>query len=60
MVATYSCDEKTDMLLILGFSIENCRRSMRVYQERFSNRQVPNHKTFVGIESLHEHGRFKL
>ncbi|GLV40947.1 hypothetical protein CBL_08521 [Carabus blaptoides fortunei] len=28
----------------------NCRRSVRVYNEWFPNRRVPNHKTFANIE----------
>ncbi|HJY22792.1 MAG TPA: hypothetical protein VJ279_07900, partial [Hanamia sp.] len=50
MAATYSFGDQTDMLLVLGFCAGNCRQSVRVYQERFPTRQVPNHKTFARIE----------
>lgn len=60
MAATYSYGEQTDMLLVLGFCEGNYRKSVRVYQERFPNRQVPNHKTFARIERrLRENGALK-
>ena len=46
----YSTDEQTDMLLVYGFCQGNGRESVRVYQQRFPNRRIPNHKTFARIE----------
>lgn len=60
MAPTYSYEEQTDMLLVLGFCEGNCRRSVREYHERFPNRQVPNHKTFARIERrLRENGKLE-
>lgn len=51
-------NEQTDMLLVLGYCQGNCRESVRVYQERYPNRRIPNHKTFARIERrLRETGR---
>ena len=60
MAQMYSYGEQTDMLLVLGFCEGNCRKSVRVYQDRFPNRQVPNRKTFARIERrLRENGRLE-
>lgn len=60
MAVTYTYAEQTDMLLVLGYCEGNCRRSVRVYGERFPNRRVPNHKTFANIERrLRETGSFR-
>lgn len=49
--------EQTDMLLVLGFCQGNCRESVRVYQERYPYRRIPNRKTFARIECrLRERG----
>ncbi|KAJ8957272.1 hypothetical protein NQ318_007836 [Aromia moschata] len=47
---TYTFDEQTDMLLILGFCEGNCHRSVREYHQRYPNRRTPNHQTFKNIE----------
>lgn len=53
-------NEQTDMLLVLGYCQGNCRESVRVYQERYPNRRIPNHKTFARIERrLRETGRLQ-
>lgn len=60
MAETYTHEEQTDMLLVLGFCEGNCRRSVRVYQQRFPNRRIPNFKTFGRIERrLRETGRLE-
>lgn len=59
MAVNYTNAEQTDMLMVLGYCEGNCRRSVRVYNERFPNRRVPNHKTFGNIERrLRETGKF--
>jgi len=56
----FTFNEQTDMLLVLGFCQGNCRESVRVYQERFPNRRIPNHKTFARIERrLRETGKLQ-
>lgn len=56
----FSFVEQTDMILVLGYCEGNCRESVRVYQERYPNRRIPNHKTFSRIERrLRETGSFK-
>lgn len=42
MAGTYTYGEQTDMLLVLGYCEGNCRRSVRVYRERFPNRRLPD------------------
>ncbi|GLV40842.1 hypothetical protein CBL_10017 [Carabus blaptoides fortunei] len=59
MAINHTYAEQTDMLMVLGYCEENCRRSVRVYNERFLNRRVPNHKTFANIvRRLRETGKF--
>ncbi|KAF2901301.1 hypothetical protein ILUMI_04879 [Ignelater luminosus] len=50
MTARYTYAKQTDMLLAPDFCEGNLRQSVRVYQERFPNRYVPNYQTFANIE----------
>ena len=57
MAVKYTFAEQTDMLLVLGFCGGNCRRSVRIYREKFPNRRVPHHRTFANVERrLRERG----
>ncbi|KAJ8952490.1 hypothetical protein NQ318_003286 [Aromia moschata] len=58
---TYTFDEQTDMLLVIGFCEGDCRRSVREYHRRYPNRRTPNHQTFKQIERrLRENGMLKV
>lgn len=59
MAVQYTNEEMTDMLLVYGYCQGNGLESCRVYNERFPNRPLPNHKTFAAVERrLRETGRF--
>lgn len=56
----YTFDEQVDMLLVYGICNSSGREAVRVYHERFPNRQTPNHQTFANIERrLRETGELK-
>lgn len=60
MTATYSHCGQNDMMLILGFCEGYYRRSVAIFQDRFPNCQVLNHKTIARIEKRFcEHRRCK-
>ncbi|KAK5639194.1 hypothetical protein RI129_011686 [Pyrocoelia pectoralis] len=47
-------------MLLIGFCNGNCRESVRVYRQRFPNRQIPNRQTFANVERrLRETGGLK-
>lgn len=59
MALPYTNAEMTDMILVYGYCQGNGRKSVRVYQERYPNRRVPNHQTFAAVERrLRETGTF--
>lgn len=52
--------EMADMHFVYGMAQGNCREAVRIYQERYPHRMVPNRKTFARIhERLCESGTFQ-
>lgn len=43
--STYTSAEQVDMLLVYGFCKGNGHVSVRIYRQRFPNRQVASHQT---------------
>lgn len=56
----YNFSELVDMLLILGECHGNNSEAVRVYRERYPNRQIPHRQTFSSIERrLRETGKLE-
>nr|CAH7754986.1 unnamed protein product [Callosobruchus chinensis] len=57
---SYSFEELTDMLSIYGEAKNNGRQAVRLYEQKFPNRRIPNHSTFASIEMrLRETGNLR-
>jgi len=58
----YTFSEYADMHLMYGLASCNALEARRLYEERYPNRNVPNHKTFQRLDQrLRETGeRFSV
>ena len=57
----YAYEELTNMHQIYGLAQENGREARKLYHERFPNRRLPAHPTFVSMDRrLRETGSFDI
>lgn len=55
----FSNEEMADMHMVYGTANGNARRAVRIYQERFPNRHLPDHRMFTALHRrLRENGSF--
>ena len=56
----FTNEENADMHLIYGQANGNARLAARLYQDRFPNRHVPDHRYFANLhQRLRENGSFR-
>lgn len=57
----YSVEEYADIVLVYGMANCNSREARRIYGERYPNRRLPTHNTFINTyRRLREAGNFNF